>query len=114
MIIVAFSTYTSKKIPNILCRGFKHVALILPAGATDKELVMYQFMRRNNIAQIRIKTRDLAILGAHGWKYIYLATDMRNAPDATRAITCVNYVKHRLGIRNILIQTPMQLYKYLN
>lgn len=112
MIIVAFSKKTSKIMPRILCRGWRHVAVITGAGCHG-DMTLHQFVRRNNIAKIKLQSRDLNILRANGWRFIYIAIDARDDIRAHNAITCVGYAKRRLGIRNIRIQTPTQLYNYL-
>ena len=110
MIIIAFSEHTSKVLPRIFCRRFRHVAPIFQNG---RNLVMYQFVRPHQIEKIHLHTRDIAILRAHGWQFIFVPID---APVDFRphyAKTCVDLSKRALGIKNICIQTPYALYKYI-
>ena len=110
MIIVAFSTRTSKILPRILCRRMRHVALISPNGGVGGGLVLYQFVRPGHIVPIPIKSRDLTVLSRHGWRFVYLAgADMRPA----YGLTCVGYAKRAAKIRAPWIFTPDALYKYL-
>ena len=64
MIIIAFSNKTSKKFAQLVCRKFKHVAPIIPDG---RFLIMYQFVRPGYVEKIKLGTRDLKILKAHGF-----------------------------------------------
>jgi hypothetical protein len=65
------------------------------------------------INQIRLSMRDLQILQRHGWRFIYLTGDLAYNFNNTNAKTCVQLSKHAIGIKNIYIQTPNSLYKYL-
>lgn len=109
MIIIAFSKKTSKILPNLICRKYKHVAPIIPDG---KELIMHQFVRPGDVAKIKIQIRDLTILKSHGWDFVYIdgATLPRDY-NAQYARTCVDLTKRILCIKNIFIQTPLALYK---
>ncbi len=113
MIIISFSRKTSKILPRILCRNFRHCAAIVPAAAPDAQMIMYQFVRRGNIAKIPLRARDLKILGLHGWKFIYIPGDARFENHYLHANTCVDLTKRIAGLRNTLIQTPDALYKYI-
>lgn len=112
MIIVAFSNKTSKFIPNILCRKFKHVAPIVPH---NNKLIMYQFVTRGYVKKMVLQIRDIQILRAHGWKFIYV--DGATMPvdfNPYAAYTCVDLAKRAIGIHNWQIQTPLALYKRLH
>lgn len=113
MIIVAFSKTTSKVLPRIVCRKFRHAALITTSADNAHTLVLHQFVRRGRIVQIKLMRRDLSLLRANGWTFIYLTGDARDEYSARGAITCVGYVKRRLNIHRPLVQTPTQLYNYL-
>jgi hypothetical protein len=110
MIIIAFSEHTSKILPRILCREFRHCAPIVRLG---NHLVMYQFTNAHKITKIELQNRDIAILRAHGWRFIYLPGDVKNDFPARRAYSCVDLSKQAIGINNIFIQTPNALYKYI-
>lgn len=112
MIIIAFSNKTSKFIPNILCRKYKHVAPIVPR---DNELIMYQFVAPGRIEKIKLHMRDIKILKIHGWDFIYI--DGITPPHDFYpycAKTCVDLTKRAIGIQNWRIQTPLGLFKELN
>ena len=112
MIIIAFAPNTSKLLPRIICRRFKHVA---PIYVKQNKLIMYQFISHNNIAQITLQMRDLKILARHGWCFVCLAVSARKTPiNNVNAITCVSMVKKIIRIHNIFIQTPYALYKKIN
>ena len=110
MVIIAFSNKTSKILPRIFCRCFRHCAPIVRDGS---KLVMYQFTSMHNISKIELQNRDIAILRAHGWRFIYLPGDVKNDFPARRAYSCVDLSKQAIGINNIFIQTPNALYKYI-
>lgn len=114
MIIVAFCTKTSKLLPRIVCRHFKHCAPIVPSGDASKTMVMYQFVHRNKIVPIPITARGLRTLRAHGWAVVCVA-GVTPPPDLARACapTCVAFTKRACGMRRAGIQTPDALYKYL-
>ena len=111
MIILAFSNKTSKKIPQIVCRKYKHVAPIIP---NDNKLIMYQFVKSGHVEKIQIHARDLKILQTHGWDFVYLdGCCLPHDFDAKAALTCVQMTKQIIKMRNIFIQTPFALYKKL-
>ncbi len=111
MIIIAFSNKTSKFIPNVLCRHFKHVAPIVPR---DDKLILFQFVKRGHVEKIVLQLRDIQILQARGWKFIYIdGTAVPTDFNPYVARTCVDLTKRAIGIRNWCIQTPLALYKNL-
>ncbi|MDE6477762.1 MAG: hypothetical protein K2L94_00770 [Alphaproteobacteria bacterium] len=110
MIIIAFAQTTSRIWPRIVCRHFRHSAVIVPHG--DK-LVLYQFTRRGMVNTLTICPRDIQILGRHGWAFIYLPGNLASDFCGTDARTCVDMAKRAAGIRAPWVQTPLALYKYL-
>ena len=110
MVIIAFSNKTSKILPQIFCRRIRHCAPIFCIG---NKLVMYQFTRIHRISKIELRNRDISILRAHGWRFIYIPTDTPNDFDPSRAYSCVDLSKRALGIHHWFIQTPYALYKYI-
>ena len=111
MIIIAFSENTSKILPRLLCRRFRHCA---PIVCNKKDLTMYQFIKHNHIAAIHLTSRDIAILRTHGWKFIYVSPeDPIHTFYPKFTFSCVGLCKHALGIKSIFIQTPYALYKHL-
>jgi len=111
MLIIAFAPKTSKILPKILCRHFKHCAVIV---RDQDEFIMYQFIARKKIEQIKLKTRDVSLLGQQGWKFVYLPCSVKHNFDPKRAWNCVDMSKRALGIKSYAIQTPWALYKFLN
>lgn len=110
MIIIAFSENTSKILPRIFCRRFRHCA---PIVCNKNNLTMYQFTHHNTIEQIHLHPRDIALLRTHGWKFIYISPNTKTNYDFTHAYSCVDLSKHAIGIHSMFIQTPDSLYKYL-
>lgn len=112
MVIIAFSTNTSKILPKIVCRRFRHVALITSNG-DDGRMILWQFVRPGHVAQVRLRSRDLGVLRHNGWHFIYLTGTTVRDMRAVRCRTCVGYVKRALSIKCAYVQTPDALYKYL-
>ena len=108
MVIIAFSRHTSKILPRVICRHFRHCAPILRYG---NKLVMYQFTNTHNITKIDLQNRDIAILRTHGWRFIYVPTDAPHDFDTIHAYSCVDLSKRALGIHRPFVQTPYALYK---
>lgn len=113
MIIIAFSTKTSRLIPQIICREYKHCAPII-INPDNMTMTMYQFVRRNHIVQIPLKQRDIKLLGANGWRFIYIPRDITSQFDARAAKTCVDLSKRAIGMHAPMIQTPGALYRRLS
>lgn len=112
MIIIAFSGKTSKILPRVLCRRFRHCAPIIPTPDIAGQMIMYQFIRHGKIAQITLNMRDIKILAAHGWQFVYLPGDAPNMATV-RAWSCVGLSKHAARIHNRRILTPNGLYRFL-
>jgi hypothetical protein len=110
MIIIAFSDKTSKILPRLICRKFKHVA---PIAVHNDKLVMYQFVRRNICVKVHLRMKDIKILNKNGWRFIYLTGDVPPNFNTKNVRTCVELTKRAIGLKSRLIQTPNALYKYL-
>lgn len=110
MIIIAFSDKTSKILPRLICRKFKHVA---PIAVHNDKLVMYQFVRRNICVKVHLRMKDIKILNKNGWRFIYLTGDVPPNFNTKNVRTCVELTKRAIGLESRLIQTPNALYKYL-
>lgn len=111
MIYIGFSTKTNKLYARIFCRHFRHVAPIL---ITNNKCIMYQFISHKKIALITLQPRDLKILELYGWKFIEYRgkIDLQHALK-TKSVNCVQFTKHTCKIKNIMIQTPDTLFRYL-
>lgn len=115
MMIIAFSKKTSRIIPKIFCRHFRHVAPILIMDNDLKQtMVLWQFTKRNQITYIQINVRDIQILKQYSWVFV-LVKDKINTPNTNicDARTCVDLCKRMMNIHNWMLQTPDGLYKYL-
>ena len=110
MIIIAFSDKTSKILPRLICRKFKHVA---PIAVHNDKLVMYQFVRRNICVKVHLRMKDIKILNKNGWSFIYLTGDVPPNFNTKNVRTCVELAKRAIGLKRRLIQTPNAMYKYL-
>ena len=111
MIFIGFTNKTSKILPRIFCRKFRHVAIILPDG---DGFIMYQFVRRGQIVLIPLKARDIKILMQHGWEFVLMEQHAVSKDFASlHAFTCVQLAKKAVGVRDIWIQTPYALCRRL-
>jgi len=108
MIIIGFTHKTSKVLPRIFCRRFRHVAIIVP---DKKNMVMFQFVRCGNIVKIRLNMRDIKLLGRHGWRFVWVTGTPPHDFEKMRALTCVQMAKNAIDLRDFYIQTPDALYK---
>lgn len=106
MVIIAFAPKSSKLLPNLFCKHFKHCAVIVPKGSF---CVMYQFVSRKNIVQIPLRVRDIKLLGKYGWRFIYVPCDLR-CPFPPVARTCVSMAKYAIHLYAPFILTPDALY----
>lgn len=108
MIIIAFSRKTSKLIPRIFCKKYRHVAPIVVDG---DEMIMLQFVCTKNIAPIKLRMRDIKILAQHGWDFIYVPCALPHDFSLRKVRTCVELTKRALDIHDRKILTPFALYK---
>ena len=110
MVIIGFSKKSSKILPNVFCKNFKHCAVIVREGA---EFILYQFVSYGHIEKIRLRARDMKMLQQHGWCFVYVPCDLpRNFPR--KNWTCVNMAKNAIKMRAPFIQTPDVLYRALS
>ncbi len=109
MVIIGFSTKTSKKFVRMCCRHFKHCVIIT---GSQNRFVLHQFVRRNFVKKITLSNHGLTQLKHNGWVFI-LSNRKRAKLINPHVITCVAFVKAALHIKNFWIQTPDALYKYL-
>ena len=77
--------------------------------------MLYQFVKKNNVAKIPLKLRDIKILEHHGWKFIkYNGKIARtHALKSKTILTCVQFTKRFCGINKKTIQTPDALFQFL-
>lgn len=109
--LIGFTSKTSKLLPKLLCRKFRHCAIIWMMD--DGRWMMEQFVKRNHIEKIYLYERDLKILEQHGWLFISIMPAPSSIILHPSSFTCVSFAKRALGIRKPFIWTPDQLYRYL-
>lgn len=109
MVIIAFSEKTSKILPRIICRRFKHCAPIVPAG---RYMVLYQFCAPGHVTKIPLNMSGIRRLRANGWQFMYVPCDPPRNFDQ-HAFSCVDLSKRALGMRALHVQTPDRLFKHL-
>ena len=107
IIIIAFSTRTSKLMPRLFCRHFKHCAPII--FNKNKGFILLQFITTKKIIPINLSQRDLSVLESFGWRFVYLGNIKKYKPK--HPFTCVQFTKQVIGMKKVFIQTPDSLYK---
>ena len=110
MLYIGFSNYSNKLHAKIFCNTYKHCAPVVVKGDT---VIIYQFVHINKIVKIHIQKKDLNILKRHGWKFIKSPSYNKETIPSFYCMTCVQFTKAMCGIKNIKIQTPLALFKYL-
>lgn len=113
MIIIGFATNTSKILPRILCRHFRHAAPIAPTKNPKKPFIMYQYIKRRQIAKIELSPRDIKLLQNRGWRFVYIPRDLPHGFNPMHAHSCVDLSKRAIGLDAPFIMRPDALYKYL-
>lgn len=108
MIIVGFTNKTSKILPRIFCRRFRHCAPVVIEQ--HGKMVLHQFVRHNNIVQIPVTMRDLRLLRAHGWKFVCIPHMAHNNFHTHSARTCVGFTCRMIGMPRLHPITPYGLY----
>ena len=110
MVIIGCAQKSTKVLPNIFCKKFRHCAVIVRRGA---EFTLYQFVSHGHIEKIILRARDMKMLQQHGWCFVYVPCDLpRNFPR--KNWTCVNMAKNAIKMRAPFIQTPDALYRALS
>lgn len=77
-------------------------------------MIMYQFVARGNVARIALRPRDIKILGANGWRFIYIPRDATTHFNPDRAKTCVDLSKRAIGMHAPYVMTPDALFRRLS
>ena len=108
MLYIGFSIYSHKVHSQMFCRKYKHCA---PVVINGDNVVIYQFVHVNKISKIIIKKEDLNILKKHGWKFVKYSK--QSNINKAHGFTCVQFTKRACGIKNIKIQTPDALLRYI-
>ncbi len=111
MFIIAFSNKSHKFLPKLFCKNFKHVA---PISVHKNKMILYQFVKHNNIQKIELKMRDLFILEKHGWRFLYFNGRLNVLGNIRLCFSCVQMTKAMMGLQYHWIQTPEALYKKLS
>lgn len=111
MIYIGFSIQSHKKLARILCKKYRHCAPII---INKNKCVIYQFISYKKIVPIHVRARDLKTLKHFGWIFVQYSGKFAPARGLkSKTITCVQFTKCALNIKNIAIQTPDALLKYL-
>ena len=109
MLYIGFSDYSNKTLARMLCKKYKHCAPII---IDNKNIVIYQFVHMNKIVKIIRPKCDLNRLCQNGWVLIKYHTQPKQNIKK-KCLTCVQFTKYVCGIKNIWIQTPLDLFKYI-
>lgn len=111
MVIIAFAPKSSKILPNLLCRKFRHCAVII---RKENGFTMYQFVSHKKVKRISLHQRDITILGRNGWRFVYIPCMLRHNFNPAIAWSCVDMAKRAIGLKSFWIQTPYDLYKRIS
>jgi hypothetical protein len=117
--LIGFTRKTSKILPRIFCRRFRHCAVLLWSRRRKKYIMLQPECGR--IKTIPLSARDLLILKANGWIFVkhkakgskHRRNHIPTSSSMPRALTCVSFAKLMLGIRAPLVWTPDQLLEEL-
>lgn len=108
-IVVAFTHNSNKKTARVFCRRFRHCCVLFPAGNGGFTLVQIGL---NGVRLIPVGPREIKIMKKQGWKFA--KTQIKPCESYSfNFLTCVGFAKRALGIRNLFIWTPDQLYNKL-
>lgn len=113
---VLFCEAHDKGILRFLKKGFRHCAILF---IQDGYAVVVDSLSHRLICDV-MKVHDEAdLINKIKAKMHVIAVDrsrvgVQASPLSLRPFTCVEVVKHFLGIRRFFIFTPYQLYKFLN
>lgn len=107
MIIIAFSKKTSKFLPKLFCKNFRHCAPIIKQG---KHYALYQFIKSHRIEKIIITKSGINSLKRNSWFFVKTYKKVPEHINKINAISCVIFTKKVIGLKNIFIQTPDALY----
>ena len=111
MIIIAFSTKTSKFLPRLFCKNFRHCAPIIISGRDADAPYMLQFTAPGRIYKLNMTGDAVKRLQTFGWKMVYTSGALPMNCNVMRAHSCVDLCKRVLQLRAPLIQTPDALYR---
>ena len=100
--------------PYLKCfkKGFRHCAYIVKYQ--DQWLIFDPLSARTDL-MVAADTDLLARFRAAGFTYVPVRTTYDSRPRflCPELLTCVTQMKRMLGIHRVTIQTPYQLYKFL-
>lgn len=114
--MIGFTSKTSLRIPGLFCRNFKHCVVLFPVD--KKGCYTLVQIATNGVRLVPVGPKELQTLRNHGWVFVDIDTDVTNAGRehcrcGITLLTCVGFAKRALRIKNRLIWTPDQLYRYL-
>lgn len=110
MIIIAFSKKTSKILPKLFCKNFRHCSPVIKKG---NFYILYQFVKINYFEKIILNKSALNKLEKNGWLFVKIKQMPVKNVNNIKAISCVSFTKKFIRMKNIFIQTPDALYKKL-
>lgn len=111
MLLIGFTSKTSRIIPKVFCHKFRHCAPVVSVHGRGGNMIMFQFVRRRHITRIALRQRDLDILRAHGWVFVCVGKQINFNPDA--ATSCVDLARRAAGYNRQPLQTPDALYRQI-
>jgi hypothetical protein len=104
-IIVGFTTKSTAVLPRFFCALFRHCAII-----TDGMLIQ---IASDGIRSFKIGKREITKLEESGWMFMEYEIPDNHGLKIPHILTCVGFAKKALGINNIFIWTPDQLFRFI-
>jgi hypothetical protein len=114
-IIIAFAPKTTKLLPRLLCRKYRHCCVIFPVAAQRRTLVQ---IGADGVRLFPVNARALRRMEQAGWVMARVEKPKGrapglHAPGLPSFLTCVGFAKKAAGIRNPMVWTPGQLYRII-
>ena len=121
-LIIAFTEKTTKFLPRIFCRRFRHCCVLFPFAGNKYALVQIGI---DGVRVIPVDARAIRRLERAGWVIVRSKSAgqraqvkrcdvMHQCPvPSAQFLTCVGFAKRTLGIRDPFIWTPDGLYRHL-
>ncbi|MDR0449574.1 MAG: hypothetical protein LBG89_03925 [Rickettsiales bacterium] len=108
--LIGFTENTGRRVARLVCRRFRHCAVV------DLGSMVLANIGVDGVRLVRVDAAALGRLRAAGWVFVAAKAGGKGGRGRAQfnVLNCVGFAKRVLGIRNPLILTPLQLYRYLD
>jgi hypothetical protein len=103
--IVRFTTKSTAEFPRFFCALFRHCTII-----TDGMLIQ---IASDGIKSFMVGNKEIKKLEKSGWVFMEYEIPDNQGLRMPHILTCVGFAKKALGINNIFIWTPDQLFRFI-